>query len=201
MIHPGSYISKWTSRASLALVGGALAAFAAATLAIFIAQQHTAPEPDVLLLSGAIVDTPATATTSHTSRSPSSAPWILRPLTPEQRQIPPGARVEPSGLTSVIIHDGDEALAPPTPGATVSVRMLGWRMEDGTQLEGMTTLPVTPTTFTLDEVIPGFAQGLELMRPGERRRLWIPAHLAYHDKPNGPQGTLIFDIELVAVSQ
>jgi peptidylprolyl isomerase len=35
------------------------------------------------------------------------------------------------------------------------------------------------------------------MSAGDRFRFWIPASLAYGDGPHAPQGTLVFDIELV----
>jgi len=35
---------------------------------------------------------------------------------------------------------------------------------------------------------------------GEKRRLWIPPDLAYARQPGRPQGMLVYDIELVAIS-
>jgi peptidylprolyl isomerase len=56
-----------------------------------------------------------------------------------------------------------------------------------------------PVTFRLDEVIPGWTEGLGTMVVGERRRLWIPQKLAYDGQPGAPAGMLVFDVELVAV--
>jgi peptidylprolyl isomerase len=44
-------------------------------------------------------------------------------------------------------------------------------------------------------VIAGFSEGLQLMVPGEKRRLWIPESLAYKGVRE-PKGMLVFDIEL-----
>jgi peptidylprolyl isomerase len=55
-----------------------------------------------------------------------------------------------------------------------------------------------PTTFRLDQVIPGWTEGVQLMVTGEKRRLWIPDRLAYKGQ-DGPQGTLVFDIELIRI--
>ena len=56
-----------------------------------------------------------------------------------------------------------------------------------------------PATFTLDEVIAGWTQGLQMMVEGEKRRFWIPAALAYEGTPDKPQGMLVFDIELLKI--
>src|SRR5688572_10200679 len=60
-----------------------------------------------------------------------------------------------------------------------------------------------PTQFRASEVIPGWTEGLQLMVTGEKRRFWIPAALAYGDKPRmmgAPAGDLVFDVELLEVS-
>ena len=41
-------------------------------------------------------------------------------------------------------------------------------------------------------------EGLQLMVPGEMRRLWIPEELAYKGRPGRPAGMLVFDIELLS---
>ena len=55
-------------------------------------------------------------------------------------------------------------------------------------------------TFPLNRVIAGWTEGLQLMVEGEKRRFWIPANLAYEGRP-GPQGTLVFDVELIRIVQ
>jgi peptidylprolyl isomerase len=54
-------------------------------------------------------------------------------------------------------------------------------------------------TLGLEEVVKGFAEGLQLMVEGERTRFWIPQELAYKGEPGSPRGMLIFDIELVRI--
>jgi len=51
----------------------------------------------------------------------------------------------------------------------------------------------------LDRVIVGWSEGLQLMVKGEKRRLWIPAKLAYEGQANRPQGMLVFDVELLDI--
>ena len=54
-----------------------------------------------------------------------------------------------------------------------------------------------PATFGVSRVIAGFSEGLQLMVPGEKRRLWIPEALAYKGQEGRPKGMLVFDVELI----
>jgi FKBP-type peptidyl-prolyl cis-trans isomerase len=56
-----------------------------------------------------------------------------------------------------------------------------------------------PSTFSLTEVISGWTEGVQMMVEGEKRRFWIPGRLAYEGTPGRPQGTLVFDIELIRI--
>jgi FKBP-type peptidyl-prolyl cis-trans isomerase len=58
-------------------------------------------------------------------------------------------------------------------------------------------------SFPLNGVIPGWTEGLQLMKEGAKYRFFIPAQLAYGDTGAGgvipPGAALIFDVELVKV--
>ncbi|KYF70535.1 hypothetical protein BE15_15520 [Sorangium cellulosum] len=57
-----------------------------------------------------------------------------------------------------------------------------------------------PATFPVGGVIKGWTEGVQLMVKGEKARFWIPADLAYGEKParpGAPAGMLVFDIELL----
>jgi FKBP-type peptidyl-prolyl cis-trans isomerase len=58
-----------------------------------------------------------------------------------------------------------------------------------------------PRTWSLDDVLPGLAEGLRLMAKAERRRLWIPASLASSGRPRragrGPASAIVLDVALV----
>ena len=60
-----------------------------------------------------------------------------------------------------------------------------------------------PAEFPLDQVIPGWTEGLQLMPAGSKYRFFIPAALAYGEHGAGnavpPHSTLIFDVELLDV--
>ena len=59
-------------------------------------------------------------------------------------------------------------------------------------------------SFPLNGVITGWSEGVQLMVVGEKTRFWIPADLAYGEKPRqqgAPAGTLVFDIELLNIKE
>lgn len=91
----------------------------------------------------------------------------------------------------------------PQPGDIVSVHYTG-TLEDGTQFDSSIESG-QPFQFTLGQgqVIPGWDEGIALMREGGKGTLIVPPELAYG--PNGagslipPNATLIFEVELVEV--
>jgi FKBP-type peptidyl-prolyl cis-trans isomerase len=60
-----------------------------------------------------------------------------------------------------------------------------------------------PISFPLDRVIPGWTEGLQLMKVGDKFKLVIPAELAYGaNSPSSkipPNSTLVFEVELLAI--
>jgi peptidylprolyl isomerase len=119
------------------------------------------------------------------------------PAPPENLTAPPAdAERHKKGLASKVLQPGTGDQSP-RETSMVSVLYSGWttdgKMFDSTVFSG------APATFPLNGVIKGWADGLQLMVVGEKRRLWIPEKLAYKGAEGKPKGMLIFDVELVAI--
>ncbi|WP_428265581.1 FKBP-type peptidyl-prolyl cis-trans isomerase [Haliangium sp.] len=111
---------------------------------------------------------------------------------------PKGAKKTKKGVSYVTLTKG-KGNKSPAPGSIVSVHYAGWTT-DGTLFDA-SHVRGQPVSFALDRVIPGWTDGMSSMVEGERRRLWIPEELAYKGKPNAPQGMLVFDVELLEITE
>jgi FKBP-type peptidyl-prolyl cis-trans isomerase len=106
---------------------------------------------------------------------------------------PADAEKTPSGLATKVLQAGPPGERP-KPEEQVEVHYTGWTT-DGKMFDS-SVLAKKPLTFSLSGVIAGFSEGLQLMVPGEKRRLWIPEELAYRGRADRPKGMLVFDVEL-----
>ena len=79
----------------------------------------------------------------------------------------------------------------------VTVHYSGWTT-DGEMFDSSVRRG-SPSSFRLDQVIPGWTDGVQKMVVGEKSRFWIPETLAYRGVEGRPQGMLVFDIELLAI--
>lgn len=111
---------------------------------------------------------------------------------------PASAEKTTSGLASVVLKKGSGSKNPAA-NDKVSVHYSGWTL-DG-KLFDSSVMRGEPATFGLNQVIPGWTEGVQLMVEGEKRRFWIPAELAYGENPGGgrPGGMLCFEVELLDV--
>ncbi|HKO91549.1 MAG TPA: FKBP-type peptidyl-prolyl cis-trans isomerase [Polyangiaceae bacterium] len=108
------------------------------------------------------------------------------------------------GLAYCILTEGPPGTVP---GATdtVKVHYTGWT-EEGEMFDSSVDRG-QPIDFALNQVIRGWGEGLRLMTPGDKARLWIPGTLGYGRREPGegagtpPKGTLIFDVELLDVQR
>jgi peptidylprolyl isomerase len=129
------------------------------------------------------------------SAGSSDAPAAI-PAPPDVAAPPADAARTPTNLASKVLTPG-KGTRHPRPNSEVTVHYTGWttdgKMFDSSVARGQ------PTTFHLDEVIPGWTEGVQMMVEGEKRRFWIPAKLAYEGNPGRPQGMLVFDIELIRI--
>lgn len=107
----------------------------------------------------------------------------------------------PSGLQYVVIKEGTGAQ--PGPTDEVTVHYTG-KLLDGTVFDSSVNRG-EPATFPLNRVIPGWTEGVQLMKEGSKYTFFIPSDLAYGAQgiPNAipPHSTLIFDVELIKINK
>lgn len=113
-----------------------------------------------------------------------------------------GFETTDSGLQFAILEQGDGEQ--PEAGQVVAVHYTGW-LEDGTSFDSSVERG-EPISFAIGRqmVIPGWDEGIALLQVGGKARLIIPSDLAYGEagRPGiPPNSTLIFDVELVDISE
>jgi FKBP-type peptidyl-prolyl cis-trans isomerase len=115
---------------------------------------------------------------------------------PDVKAPPADAARTASGLATKVLKPGSGGTKPAAHDK-VKVHYTGWttdgKMFDSSVQRG------NPASFDVTGVIPGWTEALQLMTPGEQRRLWIPEELAYKGRAGSPQGMLVFDVELLEV--
>ena len=111
----------------------------------------------------------------------------------------PGITVTDSGLQYEVIQSGEGLSPSRTDRVTVHYRgtLVDGREFDSSYKRGK------PATFPLNRVITGWTEGLQLMKEGDKWRLFIPSNLGYGSRGAGdligPNETLIFEVELLKI--
>jgi FKBP-type peptidyl-prolyl cis-trans isomerase len=152
------------------------------------------PRPLLALLfalaaAGACVRAPATPDASKAGRA-----FMIRNATA------PGVHLTRSGLQYRILHSGPATGLRPKPADEVKVnyegKLLDGQVFDSSYARGM------PVVMTLRDLVPGWIEALQLMRPGDQWQLYVPPSLGYGDRGAGPippGAVLVFKIELIDV--
>ncbi len=106
-----------------------------------------------------------------------------------------------SGLQYIVLTQGEG----PSPAAADRVtvhyegKLLDGKVFDSSYERG------EPSEFVLNEVIPGWTEGVQLMKVGSKYRFFVPSDLAYGGRGAGqdigPNATLIFEVELVSIER
>jgi FKBP-type peptidyl-prolyl cis-trans isomerase len=103
----------------------------------------------------------------------------------------------PSGLQYRVLEEGRGASPGTEDGVSVNYR---GTLIDGTEFDSSHRRG-GPVTFALNTVIPGWSEGVQLMKEGGRQMLYIPADLAYGDEGELAGQTLLFEVELLRVEK
>ncbi|MCW9712113.1 FKBP-type peptidyl-prolyl cis-trans isomerase [Aliifodinibius salicampi] len=111
-----------------------------------------------------------------------------------------GVQVTDSGLQYKVMEEGSGES--PTASDEVKVHYRGTLL-DGTEFDS--SYDGDPVQFPLNQVIPGWTEGVQLMQEGAKYKFWIPGELGYGSNPRpggpiGPNETLTFEVELLEVN-
>ena len=114
----------------------------------------------------------------------------------------PGIKTTASGLQYQVVTAGEGAK--PKPSDTVRVNYKG-SLLDGTVFDD-SSKHGGPAEIPLQQVVPGWQEGIALMPVGSKYTFWIPAKLGYGEKgtPGGPippNATLVFEVELLDIAK
>jgi FKBP-type peptidyl-prolyl cis-trans isomerase FkpA len=110
-----------------------------------------------------------------------------------------GVKTTPSGLQYKVLREGSGKSPKATDVVVVNYRgtLTNGKEFDSSYKAGQ------PIEFPLDRVIPGWTEGVQLMKEGAEYEFFIPSNLAYGPRGAGgligPDETLIFEVELLKV--
>ena len=105
-----------------------------------------------------------------------------------------------SGLQYIVMEpgEGDNPVAADSVEVHYEGRLIDGSVFDSSFERGQTV------TFGLTQVIPGWTEGLQLMKPGGKFKFIIPPELGYGEggagQMIGPNATLVFDVELISIT-
>lgn len=121
-------------------------------------------------------------------------------------------RVAMPGPAYEILRAGPASGTHPTRADTVSIRYVG-RLASGDIFSTSADEGRGTSEFPVKGVVPGFSALVQLMRPGDHWRFFLPSYLAYgapgrrHQPPEPtlkrdvpPNSDLVFDVELVSIA-
>ncbi len=111
----------------------------------------------------------------------------------------PDVKTTASGLQYKILSEGKGKMPKATDSVLVNYR---GTLLDGTEFDSSYKRN-EPISFPLNGVIPGWTEGLQLVKEGGKIQLFIPSNLAYGARGAGgligPDETLIFEVELLKI--
>ena len=106
-----------------------------------------------------------------------------------------------SGLQYIVLHEGKGPKPKKTDQVKVHYRGM---LIDGTEFDSSYKRGKS-VVFSLQGIIPGWIEALQLMTVGSKHTLFVPPNLAYGDKGAGrligPNAVLIFEVELLGIEK
>jgi FKBP-type peptidyl-prolyl cis-trans isomerase len=112
-----------------------------------------------------------------------------------------GVKTTATGLQYLVLKEGEGPM--PKATDTVKVHYRG-TLVDGTQFDSSIDRG-EPASFPLNRVIPGWTEGVQLMKTGSKYRFFVPFNLGYGAEGSPPDippySTLIFEVELLSIGQ
>jgi len=112
----------------------------------------------------------------------------------------PNVKTTASGLQYEVLTEGKGPKPKPTDSVSAHYKgmLLDGKTFDSSSDGGQ------PATFQLNQVVPGWQEGLTLMPVGSKYRFWLPSKLGYGENgtpggPIGPNATLVFEVELLDI--
>lgn len=116
-----------------------------------------------------------------------------------ENKIKDGVQTTESGLQYIVLKEGEGEA--PTASSRVKVHYHG-TLTDGTVFDSSVERG-EPSEFGVGQVIKGWTEGLQLMKPGAKYKFFIPQELAYGAQQRGqhikPFSALVFEVELLEV--
>lgn len=119
----------------------------------------------------------------------------------EKNKNNPNVKETESGIQYIIEREGSDVYASATD--TVEVNYKGTLL-DGTEFDSSYERGES-VKFPLNQVIPGWTEGMQLVGEGGKIKLWIPYDLGYGPRAMSEKlpaySTLVFEVELIKVNK
>lgn len=156
----------------------------------------------LVLSSALLLSLAACSSTSKKKPAPAPAPESSAAPAAQASPSPTGTVTLPSGLQYRVLASGPAGGRSPLYSDRVLVHYRG-TLDDGTVFDSSYDRG-QPAVFGVGQVIPGWTQALQLMKPGDKWQLHIPSNIAYGSRGAGakipPNTDLNFLVELLQIA-